>query len=131
MATAFAGSKRKDAAQVVPVAGFFATRAAIQQAVRRIVERFNPQKVLLFGSHAYGHPTQDSDVDLLVIMDTMLSNVEQAVKIRQEVDLPFPTDLLVRTPRQMAERLAIGDVFLREVVSKGVVLYEAGHSGMD
>ncbi|MCL4459881.1 MAG: nucleotidyltransferase domain-containing protein [Chloroflexi bacterium] len=108
-----------------------ATLADIQRVVQQIVERFHPQKVFLFGSYAYGKPTPDSDVDLLVMMETLLRNVEQAVEIRKAVDFPFPTDLLVRTPQQIAERLAVGDVFLREVLTKGVVLYEANDTGVD
>lgn len=105
--------------------------ADIQQVVQQIVERFRPQKVFLFGSYAYGEPTPDSDVDLLVAMETPLRNVEQAVEIRKAVDFPFPADLLVRTPQQIAERLALGDVFLREVLTKGLMLYEATDTGVD
>jgi len=93
------------------------------------VERFHPQKVFLFGSYVYGEPTGDSDVDLLVAMETPLRGVDQAVEIRKAVDLPFLADLMVRTPQQIAERLALGDVFLHEVVTKGVVLYEADVHG--
>ena len=92
--------------------------------------RFHPHKVILFGSYAGGKPTADSDVDLLVAMKTPLPNVEQAVAIRREIEFSFPTDLLVRTPRQIAERLALGDVFMREVVTKGIVLYEAPDAGV-
>jgi predicted nucleotidyltransferase len=108
-----------------------ATLTDIEQVVQRIVEQFQPRRVFLFGSYAYGEPTFDSDVDLLIEMETPLRNVEQAVEIRRAVDFPFPTDLLVRTPQQIAERLAMGDVFLREVVKKGIVLYEADDAGMD
>jgi predicted nucleotidyltransferase len=104
--------------------------AEIQQVVQQIVERFRPQRVILFGSYAGGTPTADSDVDLLVTMETPLPNVEQAVAIRRAVDFPFPTDLLVRTPQQIAERLALGDVFLREVLTRGIVLYEAVDAGV-
>jgi len=106
------------------------TLGEIQQVVQQIVERFHPLKVILFGSYAGGTPTADSDVDLLVTMETPLANVEQAVEIRTEVDFPFPTDLLVRTPQQIAERLALGDVFMREVLTKGIVLYEAVDAGV-
>jgi predicted nucleotidyltransferase len=106
------------------------TLADIRQVVGRIVERLHPRRVILFGSYAGGHPTPDSVVDLLVEMETPLSNVEQAVEIRRAVDLPSPADLLVRTPGQIAERLAVGDVFLREVLAKGIVLYEAGDAGV-
>ncbi len=60
-----------------------------------------------------------------------MRGVEQAVEIRKTVDLPFPADLLVRTPRQITERLALGDVFLREVITRGMVLYETSDTGVD
>ena len=72
--------------------------------------------VWLFGSFAHGTPTSDSDVDLLVAMDTALRNVQQAVEIRKAVAFPFPVDLLVRTPKQIAERLVLGDGFFRHVL---------------
>lgn len=107
------------------------TMRDIADVVAQLVEHFHPHKVILFGSYAYGTPTPDSDVDLLVVMETPLRNVEQAVEIRKAVDFPFPVDLLVRTPQHMAERVALGDVFLREVLTKGVVLYAANDTGMD
>jgi predicted nucleotidyltransferase len=103
----------------------------IEEVARQIGERFRPKKIVLFGSHAYGKPTLDSDVDLLVIMDTPLPNVEQAVEIRRAVEFSFPTDLMVRTPKLVAERLSLGDTFLREVLGKGVVLYEADDARVD
>ncbi len=81
------------------------TLSDIQDVVDQIVDRFHPDKIWLFGSFAHGTPTSDSDVDLLVAMDTALRNVQQAVEIRQAVDFPFPVDLLVRTPKQIAPRL--------------------------
>jgi len=101
------------------------TLSDIQRVVDQIVERFRPNKIWLFGSFAHGTPTSDSDVDLLVAMDTSLRNVQQAVEIRKAVDFPFPVDLLVRTPEQIAKRLALGDGFFHEVLTKGVVLHEA------
>src|SRR5712692_7711865 len=97
----------------------------LKRVTEQIAARFRPQKVILFGSHAYGIPTRDSDVDLLVVMESALRSVEQAVEIRKAVDFPFPTDLLVRTPSQIAHRLQAGDQFLHEVISRGKVLYEA------
>ena len=107
------------------------TVADIQQVVDQIVERFHPYTVWLFGSFAYGTPTSDSDVDLLVSMDTPLRNVQQAVEIRKAIDFPFPVDLLMRTPQQIAARLALGDVFFREVLRKGVVLHEATNARVE
>jgi predicted nucleotidyltransferase len=102
-----------------------ATRSDIDRTVEKIVSRFSPRKVILFGSYAYGEPSADSDVDLLVTMSTMLRPVDQAVEIRTAVDFPFPVDLLVRTPEQLTERLSLGDPFFQEIIEKGIVLHEA------
>ena len=107
------------------------TVGEIEEVARRIGEHFHPSKVILFGSYVYGKPIPDSDVDLLVVMETPLRSVEQAVAIRRVVDFPFPTDLLVRTPRQVAERSALGDLLIREALTKGRVLYEAADSIVD
>jgi uncharacterized protein len=99
-------------------------RSDIECTVERIVSCFAPEKVILFGSYAYGEPSPDSDVDLLIMMDTVLRPVEQAVAIRTAVEFPFPVDLLVRTPEQLSERLSLGDPFFHEIVEKGIVLHE-------
>ena len=99
--------------------------AAVQDVVDRIVDGFSPRKVILFGSYANGRPDRDSDIDLLVIMDTALRPVDQAVEIRQSVRAPFPFDLLVRTPEQVQERLELGDDFFLDVTETGLVVYEA------
>jgi predicted nucleotidyltransferase len=96
---------------------------------RAIGERFRPDKVILFGSYAYGTPNEDSDVDLLVIMPTRNKH-GQRVKIRMAFTAPFPMDLLVRTPEEMKWRLGEGDLFHTEIVSKGKVLYEKGDTRM-
>src|SRR5947209_9605372 len=95
----------------------------IRRFARQVAERFQPDKVILFGSHAYGTPHADSDVDILVIMPAR-NQIDAAVRIDRALDPPFPLDLIVRTPRNMTWRLQEGDSFLREIVSKGHVLYE-------
>lgn len=97
----------------------------IRNFVSRIVQKFKPQKVILFGSFAYGNPAEASDVDILVIMDTPLRSVDQAIEIRRTLKTTFPLDLIVRTPKQIKERLSLGDFFVREVLTKGKVIYEA------
>src|SRR5436305_651913 len=77
----------------------------IRQFARAVAERFQPDKIILFGSHAYGTPHADSDVDILVIMPAHNKH-SQAVRIRGAVPAPFPMDLLVRTPQEMQRRLA-------------------------
>jgi predicted nucleotidyltransferase len=97
----------------------------IRRFARGVAERFDPEKIILFGSHAYGTPHPDSDVDILVIMAARNKH-NQAYKIREAVSAPFPMDLLVRTPEEMRWRLREGDVFHTEIVSKGKLLYEKG-----
>lgn len=97
----------------------------IHTLARQIAEKFHPHKIILFGSYAYGKPQPESDVDLLVIMDTTLKESQQALEIRRYLNIMFGVDLLVYTPMRLAQRLAWGDSFLREIVSKGIVLYEA------
>ena len=97
---------------------------------RQIVERFAPERIILFGSYAYGTPTPDSDVDLLVVMPTR-NQIEQAVRIDEAIEeRGFPLDLLVYTPKVLAQRLRLGDSLMQVIVSRGKVLYENDHAGM-
>jgi predicted nucleotidyltransferase len=97
---------------------------AIDDVVQQIIENFRPQKIILFGSYAYGSPRAESDVDLLVIMDTPLKEVEQEIRICQIIEHHFGLDLLVRKPETVARRMQLGDPFLREIIQRGRVLYE-------
>lgn len=97
---------------------------AIDDVVRQIVRRFRPEKIILFGSYAYGQPRPESDVDLLVVLETSLKETEEAVHICQALDYHFGLDLIVYTPANLARRLKLGDPFLREILSQGKVLYE-------
>ena len=81
----------------------------IDQLVREIVLRFKPQKIILFGSYAYGSPRPESDVDLLIIMNTELRQTQQAQQIRQHLNPLFGLDLIVYTPDILAKRLVWGD----------------------
>jgi predicted nucleotidyltransferase len=95
----------------------------IRRFARQVAERFHPDKIILFGSYAYGTPHADSDVDILIIMPAR-NELDQAVRIRLAVDYNFPMDLLVRTPKNLSWRLAEGDSFLKEIIARGKVLYE-------
>ena len=98
--------------------------AAIRRFARRIAERFHPDKIILFGSYAYGNPHEESDVDLLVIMRTK-DAIEQSIRIKWAFKRLFSLDLIVRTPRQVERGLKDDNWFLREIIEKGKVLYEA------
>jgi predicted nucleotidyltransferase len=101
----------------------------IRRFARQLAERFQPERIILFGSYAYGMPHADSDVDILVIMPAR-NELDQAFKIRCEVPAPFPTDLLVRTPKNIAWRLEDGDLFHTKIVTKGKLLYKKKHARM-
>jgi predicted nucleotidyltransferase len=99
-------------------------RRAIQVVVKQIAEQYAPDRIILFGSYAYGKPRPESDVDLLVVMNTTCKETEQAIRICQSISYHFGLDLMVRTPATLTRRLALGDPFLHEVISRGKVLYE-------
>jgi predicted nucleotidyltransferase len=101
------------------------TQKTISAFARRIAKQFNPQKIILFGSYAYGKPTQDSDVDMLVIMSFEGRGAYKSAEIATALRPEFPADILVRTPEQIKQRLEWGDFFIREITEKGKVLYEA------
>jgi predicted nucleotidyltransferase len=113
------------------MAGTMVTRMKqIQQFTARLAREFHPQRIILFGSYAYGKPGPDSDVDLLVVMPFRGNGLGKAVEIESRIPTGFPLDLVLRTPRQMQRRLQLNDFFLREVVEKGKLLYEAPHARM-
>ena len=92
---------------------------------RRIVEKFRPEKVILFGSYAYGQPTIESDVDLLVIMNSREHPAERSAKVMSVCHPRYlGMDLIVITPEELEKRLAGFDPFLEDIMSKGRVLYE-------
>lgn len=102
------------------------SRKDIQATCDDIVREFAPLQVILFGSYAYGTPTEDSDVDLLVVMDIPKSDTRrQAVEIARCIPRRFRIDVLVRSPDEIAYRVAYNDWFLREIAEKGDVLYES------
>lgn len=101
----------------------------VRRFARAVVEKFHPEKIILFGSYAYGTPHDDSDVDILVVMPAR-NEIDQAVRIRLAVPAPFPMDLIVRTSEDLRWRLEAGDSFLREIVARGKVLHEQIDTGV-
>ena len=101
------------------------TQKQIKDFGRRLAREFQPRKVVLFGSYAYGKPSPDSDVDILVVMPLNGNPVDKSVEMRLKLQPRFPLDLLVRTPAKIKERLAMGDDFIKDIFDKGKVLYEA------
>lgn len=100
---------------------------AITDLTAQIAREFSPDRIILFGSYAYGQPDNDSDVDILVVLPFEGKPVRKAIEIRNRVKAGVPFDLLVRTPEQIAERVAKNDWFMREIIERGRTLYEANH----
>ena len=100
-------------------------RKDIKTYVEAMVRYFAPERVVLFGSYAKGNPNEDSDVDMLVIMEhDKRKDVEQAVAIDVQLPRKFPLDLIVRRPSEISKRLAMGDIFLSSILGEGQVLHE-------
>ncbi len=115
------------AAQYVTTPSNFRATVSVElpRAVERIVTALHPEKIILFGSYAYGKPTYDSDVDLLVIWDTDTPRKERHLAVARLLrPRVFALDLLVRTPQEIKSGLETGNFFLEEIVSQGKVLYE-------
>ena len=99
----------------------------IRDLTSLIAREFDPDRIILFGSYASGQPDYDSDVDILVVLPFKGKAVRKAIEIRNRVNAHMPLDLIVRTPEQVAERIAMNDCFMREIVERGRTLYEANH----
>ena len=96
----------------------------LADVVRRVVANADPERIILFGSFAWGTPGSGSDVDLLVVTTNPQSPREQGIAIRRALQPHLvPIDVLVRSPQQIAYRLQLGDPFIREVWERGRVLY--------
>ena len=117
--------KRMRRAPVVPIGCERPVSETLPIAVQRIADNLRPEKVILFGSYAHGEPTPDSDVDLLVVMETNAPATERYLAVsRLLTPRQFPVDILVRTPQEITHALKRGDFFIEEIVTQGKVLYE-------
>lgn len=97
----------------------------IKNSARRIGDRLHPQRIVLFGSYAYGKPNADSDVDLLIIFRERKKITERYRKISKILEpRPFPIDILIRSSQEIRDRLKQGDHFIKQIIENGKVLYE-------
>lgn len=105
--------------------GFPPVAETLPAAVEKIARELNPEKIILFGSYAYGNPTPDSDVDLLVVMETNEPYIERFLKVARLLrPRQFPVDIIVRTPAEIAHAMHTNSFFTREIYTRGLVLYE-------
>lgn len=96
----------------------------IQEVAQKIAREFQPEKIILFGSYAWGKPEPDSDVDFFVVKE-----VKNTRKLSGQIrialwDAEFPMDIIVYTPQRLEKNLKLGDFFIKDIVNKGRVLYE-------
>ncbi|SRR6266487_711298 len=108
--------------------GFPPVSKTLPQAIKRIVAELKPEKIILFGSYAYGNPTPDSDVDLFVVIETdgKYKEIYRAVS-KLLYPRQFPVDIIIKTPKEVEEALQGGvdnGFFIREIIKKGKVLYD-------
>lgn len=105
-------------------------RREIKKWCDKVASEFRPEQIIIFGSYAYGTPTEDSDVDVLIVMPLARGHrdVQQAAAIRERVPAAFPMDVIVRSPQQIARRLALGDGFVASVLLSGRRMYEGKHA---
>ena len=97
----------------------------ITRVVRHVARRFDPDQIILFGSYAYGSPTADSDVDLLIVMSHRGPGHGVATKIRLDLGgVAFPMDLLVRSAAELRKGVSQQDWFIVEILEKGIVLHD-------
>jgi len=113
-------------------------KGAVREAILRMVERirvgYDPERIILFGSYAYGEPTEHSDIDLLVIKDDRRPPIDRRLAVKRllrEENRVYALEVLVYTPKELNERLAWGDDFLREIVSSGEELYATPSEGRE
>lgn len=97
----------------------------IAEIVTKIVNNFDPDKIILFGSQVWGQAKEWSDLDLLIIMNFSGYSSQIAAKISMIAKPQFvPIDILVRTPKEIERRISIGDYFIRRILTEGKILYE-------
>ena len=127
MKTRKSNSKRVEKRKNGGVSASPVTLELLREIAQKVVRAFRPKNIILFGSYAYGKPTSDSDLDLLVIMETRDRPAERIRKVSDLFDpRPLPMDFIVLTPSEIRHRLSGFDPFLEEVLEKGQSLYGSG-----
>lgn len=103
------------------------TREVIQIMVKKLIAEYAPLRMILFGSHAYGFPVPDSDIDLLIIKETKERFIDRWVTVQHiltGLHPSIPVETLVLTPQEIKTRLDIGDQVIEEIMEKGEILYD-------
>lgn len=91
---------------------------------KKIVKNYAPEKIILFGSYAWGKTNKDSDFDLFIIKKGKKDFLTEQQKIRKIIDGEIAADILVHTQKEVDKRLKLGDFFFADIINKGKYLYE-------
>ena len=100
----------------------------VDEIIHRIISQYDPDKIILFGSYAFGRPTPDSDIDLLIVKESSQPSLQRRIAIRKIIRNPhrkIPVETLVMTPSEIEKRIEIGDQFIQEIIERGLILYAA------
>ncbi len=95
----------------------------VRRIARRIAKAYKPEKIILFGSYAWGKPTRDSDFDVLIVKKGARNYFREQARVRDLIDGEIAADLLIHTPEKLAQRVRWGDFFYEDILQKGLVLY--------
>lgn len=96
----------------------------LKAVTKRIVESYDPEKIILFGSYAWGRPNEDSDFDLLIVKKNKKDFLTEQKKVRKIIDGEIAVDILISTPEEVKKRLDLGDFFFRDIIKKGKYFYD-------
>ena len=97
----------------------------IKNIVMKIAKKYKPEKIILFGSYAWGKPTKDSDVDLLIIKKTKKDKSNRRLELEMMfLERMMPIDFFIYTPEEIKKRLALNDFFVKNIIQKGQLVYE-------
>ena len=91
----------------------------------KLVQKYQPEKIILFGSYVWGKFTSDSDVDFFIIKNTKKRKLDRMYEVKKLLrDRKIPIDILIYTPKEIKKRLDLGDYFVEDVIKKGQIIYE-------
>lgn len=96
----------------------------VDKIIKQIKKDYNPEKIILFGSFAYGRPKENSDVDLIVIKKTKERAIKRMMRMAGIVKSSLGTDILVYTPREWNAALKEGNFFVKEIADNGKIMYD-------
>jgi predicted nucleotidyltransferase len=103
-------------------------KSEIQRIVEIIKKKYQPEKIILFGSAARDEFEEGSDLDFFIIKRTRLPRYRRSHKIfhlLQDLDQRYPVDFIIYTPSELKKRQALGDFFVKNIFEEGRLLYEA------